>query len=197
MGVQNDPVAFSDYLAYEGAIGKSLLHNKFAEDVIATAGHLPSWGLVGHSQGGMVALHIRNFYWSPNDAVDAANAATRPVQSMGSPYLGVSGAGAALDLGSLLGVGCGENFDLTTDGSNLWLAGIQPAARKDVYFYTTKWKDSGLVKYCNLAVNLVLSWPNDGTAEFDQCQLPDAHPQQNPYLGVSGAGAALDLGSPQ
>merc|ERR1711916_254306 len=81
------------------------------------------------------------------------------------------------------GVGCGENFDLTPDGSSLWLAGIQPAAAQDVYFYTTKWKDEGLIKYCNLASNLVLSFPNDGTAEFKMCQLPGGHPQQNPYEG--------------
>jgi hypothetical protein len=127
---------------------------------------------VGHSQGGLVALHLHNFYWSPNDAVSPSATASRPVQSMATPYSGVSGTGAALDLGALFGLGCGDNFDLSRDGANLWQAGIQQAAKKDVYYYTTMWKKTFVhPRYCNLATNLVLSWPNDGMAELENSQV--------------------------
>jgi hypothetical protein len=179
--VQTPTIPFSDYYVFDGALGKSVLNQEFAELVLDETQHLPSFGLVGHSQGGMTALHLHNFFWSPADAVEPGK---RPVQSVGSPYLGVTGAGAALDLGSLFGVGCGENFDLTIDGANLWLAGISAAARANVFFYTTIWKDSGFIKYCNLASNLVLTWPNDGTAEYEMCQLPGANPVgDNPTRG--------------
>jgi hypothetical protein len=120
---RNNPVEFTDYAAYQD-LSKSRLTNTYAEMVANAYDHLPSFGLVGHSQGGMASAHLRNYMWTGNDAVQRKSGSaigSRPVQSMGSPYLGVSGAGAALDLGALFGVGCGENFDLTTDGANLWL----------------------------------------------------------------------------
>ena len=43
--------------------------------------------------------------------------------------------------------------------------------RKDVYFYATQWEDAGLIKYCKLAVNVVLKWPNDGVTEVDYAPL--------------------------
>lgn len=171
--IRNKPVDFTDYVAYLD-LKQSRLTNKFAEHVVSTYDHLPSYGLVGHSQGGLASLHIRNFYWSGNDAAaPVAATGTRPVQSMGSPYLGVSGAGAALDLGALFGLGCGDNFDLTLDGANLWHAGLESTSKSDVYFYTTIYKKTFLhPRYCNLATNLALNWPNDGVAEYDQCLLP-------------------------
>ena len=183
--VQTETIPFTDYLAYVGDLAHSVPNNVFAQNVMTAAKDLPSFGLLGHSQGGMAALHVHNFYWSGNDAASEslAGGESRAVQSVGSPYLGVTGAGAALDLGSLFGIGCGDNFDLTRDGATLWLAGISEASRSNVFYYTTKWKDSGLIKYCNLASNLVLTWPNDGTAEFEMCQLPGANPVQNPYDG--------------
>jgi hypothetical protein len=116
-------------------------------------------------------------------------AASRPIQTMGTPFSGVSGTGVALDIGvflneerkqmsnacskgALFGLGCGDNFDLSRDGANLWLSGIQNEAKKDVYFYTTMWKKTlNPLRYCNLASNLVLSWPNDGMAEVENCFL--------------------------
>jgi pimeloyl-ACP methyl ester carboxylesterase len=178
---RNNPVDFSQYISYEGFLDKSVLTNEYAQAVIQAHGHLPSWGLVGHSQGGLVALHLHNFYWSPNDAVATTG---RPIQSMGTPWGGVSGTGAALDIGALFGVGCGDNFDLSTDGANLWQAGLQVAAKKDVWYYTTMWKKTFLhPRYCNLATNLVLDWPNDGMAEQVRAQLPEGHAVENPFEG--------------
>lgn len=172
--VRTPTVPFTEYTAFEGLLGESKLNDEYAKKVIDSYEHLPSFGLIGHSQGGMVSLHIRNFYWSGNDAASApaGSAAHRPVQSMGTPYLGVSGAGAALDLGALFGLGCGNNFDLTLDGANLWLAGLEDESTRDTYYYTTVYKYTFLhPRYCSLATNLVLQWPNDGTAEYDQCLL--------------------------
>ena len=46
--------------------------------------------LVGHSQGGLAALHLRSFYWSGLDLVSGG----RVLQSVGSPYQGCSMAGS-------------------------------------------------------------------------------------------------------
>ena len=58
----------------------------------------------------------------------------------------------------MFSIGCGSCYDLTHDGANLWLNGITPQAADDVHFYTTQYKDGGLVNYCNLAANLLLKW---------------------------------------
>ncbi len=102
------------FLSYFFSLGS------YARSVIEDHGHLPSWGLVGHSQGGLVSLHLHNFYWSPNDAV-VSSPTSRPVQTVGTPFLGVSGTGVTLDIGALFGLGCGDNFDLSRDGANLWM----------------------------------------------------------------------------
>jgi hypothetical protein len=66
------------------------------------------------------------------------------------------------------------NDDLQ-DGAKLWLAGIAADAKQDVFYYTTTYKQNTLFgDYCNLAVNLVLQWPNDGTAEYNYAQLEGA-----------------------
>jgi hypothetical protein len=70
---------------------------------------------------------------------------------------------------------------LSVDGAALWTSGIQTETRKgkivfvfvvclelieccfvDVFFYQTVYADSGVIKYCSLAANTVLKWPNDG-----------------------------------
>merc|ERR1712000_64702 len=67
------------------------------------------------------------------------------------------------------------NFDLSHEGAALWNAGIEETTRGDVWSYLTMWKDTGLVKYCNLATNLVLKWPNDGVSEVEYGPLDGAH----------------------
>jgi len=146
------------------------LNMKFSEQVIAFAAQqgLTSYGLVGHSQGGIVALNIINFF---NSGTDLAKG-ERLVQSLGTPFLGNTGAGTAADLIKIFGFSCGSNSDLTTDGSALWLSGISAASKAKVYYYTTSYTK---FPYCNFATNLILTKPNDGTAEIKYCALKGAN----------------------
>lgn len=75
------------------------------------------------------------------------------IQSVGTPFKGSAGAGSGADLIKIFGYGCGSAFDLTVDGSALWVTGIQAETRKDVHFFHTVYADKGLIKYCNLAAN--------------------------------------------
>jgi len=148
----------------------SVPHQTFAELVhsYANANGIQAFSALGHSQGGAVALHLLNYYFSGMEHVKNG----RIIQSVGSPYMGCSAAGSAANLGKAFGIGCGENFDLSTDGAQLWLRGITSEHRKEVYYYTTTYEQGKFFgDYCNLAINMVLEWPNDGTAELEFCQL--------------------------
>lgn len=140
---------------------------QFAELLAAATAELLSFGLVGHSQGGLASLHLHNYIWSGLESA----VGERKIQSVGTPYLGSAGAGSSADTIKIFGYGCGASFDLSIDGAALWQTGIQTEARKDVFFYRTQWADKGLIKYCNLASNAVLSWPNDGMAEVKRGEL--------------------------
>jgi len=143
----------------------SLTNEKFAQLALKHSETLgmTRWSGVGHSQGGNVLVHIFNYYFSGMD--QAANG--RIIQSLGTPFQGNTGAGSAANLIKLFGFGCGENFDLTTDGANLWLPGITTDTRKQVYSYTTTYVQGKFFgDHCNLAVNLLLKWPNDGVTEL-------------------------------
>ena len=152
-------------------LGQSLATTVFAEHVVAAVADLPSFSLVAHSQGGFVAAHIHNYFWTGLE--NSQNG--RKIQSVGTPYMGTTGAGSGADFIAAFGIGCGANFDLSPEGSALWSAGIEEKTRDDVYFYLTQWKDEGLVKYCNLASNLVLKYPNDGVSEVENGPLEGGH----------------------
>jgi len=154
--------------------GASLDNDAFALKIAEFADPLDSYSLVGHSQGGMASLHLLNYYFTGVDA----NTAPKTLQSVGTPFQGNSGAGSAADLIKTFGVGCGANPSLTKDGAALWLSGIAAEARNEVYYYTTQYT-SGLFKFCQWGVGLVLSAPNDGTTELELGQLPGAHSQGN------------------
>jgi len=129
------------------------------------------YSVIGHSQGGMVSLHLLNHYWTGLD--HAANG--RLVQSIGTPWLGNSVAGSAANLGKAFGVGCGANVDLTNDGAKNWLAGINKANFQYVYYYTSTYKQGSLFgDYCNMAINALIQWPNDGVTEIKYTTLPGA-----------------------
>jgi hypothetical protein len=130
------------------------------------------WSGLGHSQGGMALTHLFNYYWTGMDA----GGKVRPLQSVGTPYQGCSIAGNSAYLGEVFGVGCGACFDLTPSGAGLWLPGITTKTRSRVFYYTTTYKQGTLVgDYCNLAVNSILSFPNDGTTEQRYSALPGAN----------------------
>jgi len=132
---------------------------------------ITSYGIVGHSQGGMVGLHLLNYY---DTGLDNAQG-SKLIQSLGTPFKGCSAAGSAADLGKLFGVGCGSNTDLSTDGAKLWLAGISSEYKKEVSYYTTTYEQGKFFgDWCNLAMNALLEWPNDGTCEVVHASLEGA-----------------------
>jgi len=141
----------------------------------AESSGFPSYGLLVHSQGGMVGLHLYSYFETGLD--DASGG--KVIQSIGAPYQGCSAAGTAADFGKLFGAGCGANTDLTTDGARLWMAGISAEARKGVSYYTTTYEQGKFFgDWCNLIMNAVLEWPNDGTTEIE-----NAHVTGGTYMG--------------
>jgi len=129
---------------------------------------MEAYSLVGHSQGGMVGLHMHNYYFTGLDS--AANG--KIIQAVGTPWFGNSAAGSLADIGKVFGVSCGSNTDLSRDGAVKWMAGISVASQNEAHYYTTTYKLGQFFgDYCNLAVNLILKWPNDGTTEIDYASL--------------------------
>jgi pimeloyl-ACP methyl ester carboxylesterase len=124
------------------------------------AGDVRSFGVVGHSQGGLAALHLLTYYTSGLERATGG----RPIQSVASPYQGTP-------LASLGGFACGVNNDMTPAGAATWLAGIPSWARAQVDYYSTA--NSGAV--CNFLASLVLSDPEDGVVEMVGAQLPGAN----------------------
>eukprot|EP01104_Vermistella_antarctica_P007658 TRINITY_DN1877_c0_g1_i1.p1 TRINITY_DN1877_c0_g1~~TRINITY_DN1877_c0_g1_i1.p1 ORF type:complete len:709 (+),score=198.81 TRINITY_DN1877_c0_g1_i1:153-2279(+) len=157
-----DPMYFHDFNTNIG-------NDEFAKLIANFTENVPSFGLVAHSQGGLASTHLLNYYWSGLDS----QAGKRLVQTLQSPFMGNTGAGTGADVISIFGFGCGSNTDLSVDGSSLWLAGITAETRANVYFYKTQYGSSS--KYCNMATNLVLKKPNDGTAEVQYEDLEGAN----------------------
>jgi len=146
-------------------------NDNFAKKVHAFAQLFGSniYSIIGHSQGGMAALHLLNLYWSGLDHITSG----RRIQTVGSPWKGNSAAGSSANLGKMFGVGCGANNELTIDGSNNWLRGIHEDHPQYVYYYTSTYQQGNLFgDYCNMAINALLQWPNDGVSELKYCNLP-------------------------
>ena len=135
-------------------------NDEFAQLLAQAGAGKDGFGLVGHSQGGLAALHLLTYYQSGLDYAIGP----RRIQSVASPYQGTP-------LASLGSFACGVNDDMTTSGAPVWLAGIPSWARKEVFYWTTQ--NSGSA--CNFFTNLILSSPNDGTIEMVKGQLPGAH----------------------
>ena len=144
-------------------------HDAFARLIQSYGSTWNSFGVVAHSQGGAASLHLYNYYWSGLDYA----AGNRLIQSVGTPYRGTALAGNAAALGSVFGIGCGTNSDLTYSGAASWLAGIGTASRAKANYYTTSFTDRAWrYDYCSLATDLLLSDPEDGTTERSYGQLP-------------------------
>ncbi len=154
-------VTFQDY-------NQNRTHDEFANLIRNYGSQFPSFGIVAHSQGGAASLHLYTYYWSGLDY----SSGSRLIQSVGTPYQGTALAGNLALLGDLFGAGCGTNWDLTYDGSALWLSGIPGWARSRVYYHTTSFKDVWWrYDYCNIATDLFLSDPDDGVVEKWSGQL--------------------------
>jgi len=121
-----------------------------------------SYALAGYSQGGMAITHLKTFYWTEADVPKNGLV----LQSVSTPYGGSSIAGSTASLGEIFGIGCGENFDLTHDGANLWQNSIPQAQRAAVNFYYVQYGDNGFAtRFCNAAINTMMDKPNDGATE--------------------------------
>jgi len=137
---------------------------------------LESFGVIGHSQGGKIAAHMHNYYFSGLEAAQGA----RLIQAVGTPWQGSTAAGDSADLGKVLGIGCGANSDLTRDGAANWLAGISTDNRKDIFYFTTTYKQGNLFgDYCSMAMNMVLQWPNDAVTELKFAELKGGNKMGN------------------
>jgi len=168
---------------------ENLKNDAYAKKVMAWIDKqdVGSFGIIAHSQGGMVSLHMHNYYFTGLEG--ATNG--RLIQTVGTPFQGTSAAGWAADFGVFFGFGCGSQSDLTRDGAVNWASGISASARSDVYFFTTTHKTKTTFgDYCSLAMNLVLQSPNDGTTELIYASLDGAHNMGNmePWCHSQGMG---------
>lgn len=143
----------------------ALLIHEFAEE-----NNIESCGIIAHSQGGLAALHLYEYYWSCLN--EAQSGGSHLIQSIGSPYKGSPLQGSLAAIGDIFGILCGVVGDLTTDGAVAWLNDISSEARSQVYYATTSVKDRWFSwDACNLASDLLLSDPEDGVVEKSRGQL--------------------------
>jgi len=143
-------------------------HDDFAQMIGELGSGSKSFGVIAHSQGGQAAMHLLTYYWSGLDWASSG----RLIQSVGTPYQGTPIAGDAAGIGEVFGQGCGTNFDLSPDGSAIWLAGIPSASRARIFYYTTSFEGNSFFDFCNFVTSFLLSNPDDGVIEMARGQLP-------------------------
>jgi len=146
-------------------------NDTFALDLLQRTQMFKSFGTVAHSQGGMAALHLYTFYFSGLDWAGPG----RLIQAVGGPFEGTPIAGVLAALGSIFGVQCGANYDMTPEGAAIWLATIPPAPRSKVFTFTTSYTGPGWAGYCSLATALFLAYPEDGVTEHSSGHFPGAN----------------------
>eukprot|EP00041_Stephanoeca_diplocostata_P031622 m.989815 g.989815 ORF g.989815 m.989815 type:complete len:717 (-) comp23997_c0_seq1:1952-4102(-) len=141
-------------------------NNEFAQDVLRFVEKegLGSFSAVGQSQGGMVILHILNYYHTGLDETTTG----RKIQSIATPYLGSSALSSLKGIADLLAPDCKGPTDLTREGAVMWMTGISQANIEQTNVYRTQYKPGGLfgIGSCNELMNLVLQLPNDGVTEI-------------------------------
>jgi len=159
----------------QGGVACTHLHNYYYSGISAASLDVPR--LVKQEQQTNPKMSRRDLLdLISYQNVNAGAVTVRPIQSIGSPYLGCTGAGSSATLVKIFGVGCGSNYDLSMDGAGLWLSGIAKPTRGNVYYYTTTYKLGNLFgDACSSVVNMVLQWPNDGVTELDYAQLKEGH----------------------
>lgn len=167
---------FSNYVEFsDPSAPGSWSHDTFAQKITNFAANqgLHGCGIIAHSQGGAAALHLYTCYWS---CLDYSESGSRMIQSVGTPYQGTSLAGNLALLGSIFGVGCGYNGDLTYGGASSWLSSIPSWARSQVHYFTTSFEDVWWrYDYCNVASDVLLNDPDDGATERWAGQLSGAN----------------------
>jgi hypothetical protein len=146
-------------------------HDEFARKLnqFAKRNKLDGCSCIAHSQGGAACLHLQANYFSCLDNTRKGGNAL--IQSVGTPYQGTTLASEAAILGSIFGIGCGENYDLSYKGSAAWLKTIPRRARKKVHYYTTSFAGLSFGNNCNALTDLMLDDPDDGVTEKWSGQL--------------------------
>ncbi|HST46111.1 MAG TPA: choice-of-anchor X domain-containing protein [Luteimonas sp.] len=153
-------------------VNQNRSHDQFAHRLKTFGAQWNSFGTVAHSQGGAAALHLYTYYWSGLDNATGS----RLMQSVGTPYQGTNLSGILATVGNWFGVACGSNANMTYSGASAWLAGIPAASRAKVNYHSTSFRSTNwwTNDYCNIASDLVLGDPEDGTVEKAYAQLPGA-----------------------
>ncbi len=138
-----------------------------------------SCSIIGHSQGGLAALHLYTYYWS---CLDNGVSSRRILQSVGSPYLG----SPLADLIFPHFFPCAPQENLTPEGAAKWLKGIPAWARDKVYYYTTSGRSEPTEETappCNVISNDIFDnlnlGINDGVVAVEQGQLEGGHNMGN------------------
>jgi len=154
------------YSAAREGDGLSNENQVFADNVLAfiEAQGIGTFSLVGQSQGGMVSLHILNYYHTGMD--DAVG--ERKIQSVATPFLGNSALSNFNGIIDVISGDCPGPLSLTRAGAVEWLSGISQPNVDATNVYTSKFKPGGLFGggYCNALMNLILTGDNDGVCEI-------------------------------
>jgi hypothetical protein len=146
-------------------LGRS--NSQFANDVLAWIERqgIDTFGLVGQSQGGMISLHILNYF---HTGLDRA-VGERKLQSIATPFMGNT---ALTNLNGIIDIiggvaGCSGPYDLTRSGAMEWNAGITNENADQTNYYYTEYKPGGLFGggWCNTLMNVLLNGKNDGVCE--------------------------------
>ncbi len=162
---ENDFTSAYEYKDYNS----NRSHDEFALRLLGELEDFPSYSMIGHSQGGAVALHIYAKYQSGMDNATGG----RLIQSVGTPYQGTALAGIIAVIGEVFGLQCGANRDLTYAGSADWLSTIPGWARAEVDYYTTSFTNNWWSKdFCDFKMGIFLRDPDDGVVEKWAAQLP-------------------------
>jgi len=154
------------YSAAREGDGLSNENQVFADNVLAfiEAQGIGTFSMVGQSQGGMVSLHILNYYHTGMD--DAVG--ERKLQSVATPYMGNSALSNFNGIIDVISGDCPGPLSLTRGGAVEWLSGITQPNVDLTNIYTSKFKPGGLFGggYCNALMNLILTGDNDGVCEI-------------------------------
>jgi hypothetical protein len=135
--------------------------------------HLESCSIIAHSQGGMIAVTLKNYYVTcldNNPSIPGGR--DRLIQTLGTPWMGTPLAGDPAKFGQNFNFGCGPVPDLTPDGAINWKTNIRNQTISEVHYYTTTYSESvDNFDFCNVVTELLLDRVNDGTVELAKAGL--------------------------
>jgi len=169
-----------------------LSNDEYAKKVInfANTNNLTKYSIIAHSQGGMVALHILNYYHTGLTRFENG----REIQTLGTPWKGSELAGSIGSIASVFGLGCGSNSDLSVDGSINWLSKLNIYTYSSVYYYTTTYDTSSIFsEYCSLVTSPLLIGFDDGVTSLNSGQLTNQNVVANNMGNTEGQCHTIDM----